>query len=78
MAQCGHEGTFIEFQAHRDRVSLEPRAQGLDPRLNGFRGVCEAQERTPCSARCLSAAIGCGIRPIEADKSGQGFGRSCA
>ena len=44
---------FIEFQAHRDRVSVESRAQGLDPRVDGFRAVCEAQELTLRSASSL-------------------------
>jgi hypothetical protein len=73
LAQCRHDGPFVEFQAHRDRVSVESRAQGLDPRVDGFRAVCEAQERTPRSASGLSAAIVFGIRPIEPDKGGKFF-----
>ena len=52
-AHCRHDGPFLEFQAHRDRVSVESRAQGLDPRVDGFRTVCEAQELTPRSASGL-------------------------
>ena len=54
---------------------MEARAQSLDPRVDGFRAVCEAQERTPRSASGLSADIVCGIRPIEADKGGKRFWR---
>jgi hypothetical protein len=53
VAQCRHNGPFREFQAHRDRVSVEARAQGLAPGVDGFRAVCEAQERTPRSASGL-------------------------
>ena len=52
-APCRHDGPFIEFQAPSDRVSVASRAQGLDPRVDGFRAVCEAQELTPCSASSL-------------------------
>jgi hypothetical protein len=50
LAPCRHAGPFLELQAHRARVSGASRAQGLAPRIDGFRAVCEAQERTPCSA----------------------------
>jgi hypothetical protein len=49
VAPCRHDGPFLAFQAHRDRVSVASRAQGLDPRGDGFRAVLEAQELTPCS-----------------------------
>jgi len=52
-APCRHDGPFLEFQAHRDRVSVEARAQGLDPRVDGFGAVFEAQELTSCSASGL-------------------------
>jgi hypothetical protein len=72
-APCRHHGPFLAFQAHRDRVSVAARAPGLDPRVDGFRAVCEAQERTPRRARGLEADIVCGIRPIAADKGGTCF-----
>jgi hypothetical protein len=72
-APCRHHGPFLEFQAHRDRASLEARAQGLDPRVDGFRAVVEAQERTLCSASGLSADIVFGIGPIEPDNGGKFF-----
>ena len=50
VAQRGHDGPFIEFQAHRDGLSVESRAQGLDPRINRFRTVFEDAE-TPV-AQC--------------------------
>jgi len=78
VAPCRHAGPFLAFQAHRDRVSVAARAQGLDPRGDGFRAGREAQERTPCSPSGVSAAIVCGIRPIEADKRSQCFlGSTC-
>ena len=52
-APCRHDGPFLEFQAHRDRVSVASCAQGLDPRVDGFGAVCEAQELTSCSASGL-------------------------
>jgi hypothetical protein len=56
-------------------MSVESRAQGLDPRVDGFRAVFEAQELTPGSASGLSADIVFGIRPIEANKGGKFFWR---
>ena len=44
LAQRGHDGPFIEFQAHGDGLAVEPRAQGLDPRVDRFRTVFEAQK----------------------------------
>ena len=43
-AQCGHDRPFIEFQAHRNRLAVEARVQALDPGVDRFRPVCEAQK----------------------------------
>ena len=75
-AQCRHDGPVIEFQAHRDRLSVEARAQGLAPHVDGFRAGFEAQELPPCSASGLSADIVLGLRPIEADTGGTCFWHS--
>ena len=75
LAPCGHDGAFLECQAHRARVSMEARAQSLDPRVDGFRAVCEAQALPPRSASGLSANLVFGIRPIEADTGGNLFWR---
>ena len=53
VAQRGHDGPFIEFQAHRDGLSVEARAQGLDPRVDRFRAVFEAQKLPSLSASGL-------------------------
>ena len=41
-AQRGHEGPFRAFQAHRDGLSVEARAEGLDPGMNRFRTMFKA------------------------------------
>jgi hypothetical protein len=43
-AQCGHDRPFIEFQAHRNRLAVEARVQALDPGVDRFRPVFEAQK----------------------------------
>jgi hypothetical protein len=73
LAPCRHEGPFRACQTDSARVSVAARAQGLAPRVDGCRAVCEAQERTPCSTSGLSADIVFGIGPREADKSSQFF-----
>ena len=74
-AQGGDQGTCGACEADGDRCACAPLAQGTAPRRNGFWGVCEAAVRSLCGARCLSAPIRCGIRPVEADKSSPGFVR---
>jgi hypothetical protein len=69
--QCRHERPFVAFQAHRDRVSVEARPQGLAPRVAGFRAVCDAQALPLRRASGWSAAIVFGLRPIAPDKGGQ-------
>src|SRR5262245_34318968 len=53
LTQGRHARPFVEFQAHRARVSVEARMPGLDPRVDGFRAVCEAQGLTPRRASGL-------------------------
>jgi hypothetical protein len=72
-AQRGHNGPFIEFQAHSDRLSVESRAQGLDPRIDRLGAVFEHEKLTSLSASRWSANIVCGSRPVEANKGRKGF-----
>jgi hypothetical protein len=73
-AQCGHDRPFMELQAHRHRLAVEPRAQALAPRVDDFRTVCERQTLPVRRTGGLEAAIVCGIRPVEANKGGTCFG----
>ena len=66
-AQRRHDGPFMEFQAYGKRVTVEPRAQTLDPRVDRVRSVIEAQKLPVRRAGGLSTAIVFGIRPVEAD-----------
>lgn len=52
-AQRGDDGPFIEFQAHRDGLSVEARAQGLDPRINRLGAVFEYEKLPSLSASSL-------------------------
>ena len=73
VAQRGHDGPFIEFQAHGHRVSVAPRMQGADPRVDRCGAVCEGHKLPALGAGGLSADIVCGIRPVEAHKGRKGF-----
>jgi hypothetical protein len=44
VAQRGHDGPLIAFQAHRDGWAIEARAPGLDPGIDHFRAVFKAQQ----------------------------------
>ena len=44
LAQRRHDGPFIEFQTHGNRLTVEPRTQALDPRVDRLRSVVEAQK----------------------------------
>jgi hypothetical protein len=68
LAQRRHDGPFIEFQAYGNRLTVEPRAQTLDPRVDRVRSVIEAQKLPVRRAGGLSTDIVFGIRPVEADK----------
>jgi hypothetical protein len=70
-AQRRYAGPFREVQAHRAGVSGEARAPGLDPRINRRGAVCESEQLAALSASSLEAHIGCGIRPVEANKGRQ-------
>ena len=74
VAQRGHDGPFIEFQAHRDGLSVESRAEGLNPGVNLFRTMCKAQKLTVFSASGLETDIVFRIRPVEANKGRKYFG----
>ena len=50
-AQRGYDRSFIEFQAHSDRLTVETRPEGLDPGMNRFRTKeVEAHDTEKCSA----------------------------
>ena len=72
LAQCGDKGPFMQLQAHSNGLSVEPRAQGLDPRVDRFRAVLEHQKLSSLSASGLEADSVCGVSPVEAKK-----GRTC-
>ena len=71
-AQRGHDGPFLECQAHRDGLSVAARAQGLAPRIDRLGAVCEHEKLPSLSASSLEAHIVCGIRPVEANKGRKG------
>jgi hypothetical protein len=68
IAQRGHDGPFREFQTHCDGLSVEARAEGLDPGINRFRAMFKAQKLPGFSARGLEADIVFRISPVEANK----------
>ena len=74
VAQRGHDGPFIEFQAHRDGLSVEARTEGLDPGVNRFRTMFKAQKLPLCGASGLEANIMFRISPVEANKGRKCFG----
>jgi len=71
--QRRHHGPFMEFQAHRDRLSVKAHGQGLDPGIDRFGAVCEHEKLTLRRASGLSAHIVFGIGPVEANKGGKCF-----
>ena len=74
VAQRGHDGPFLEFQAHRDGLSVASRAEGLPPGVHRFRTLCKAQKLTVFSASGLAADFVLRIRPVEANKGRKYFG----
>ena len=52
-AQRVYDGPFMEFQAHSDGLSVEERAQGLDPHINRLGAVCEYEKLPSRSVRSL-------------------------
>ena len=50
LTQRRHDGAFIEFEAHSDRLSMESRAQALDPRVDRFGAVFEDEKLPSLSA----------------------------
>jgi hypothetical protein len=72
VAQGGYKGPFIALKAHRDGLSVAPRAQSPAPRLDRFRVVLEPQKRASFSASGLYTDIVVGIGPVEAHKGRQG------
>jgi hypothetical protein len=72
LAQGGDNGPFIQLKTHRNGLSVEPRAQGLDPRVDRFRAVLEHQKLSSLRASGLEADIVFGVSPVEANT-----GRTC-
>jgi len=64
---------LLKFQAHRDGLAVEARAQGLNSRLDGLGAVFEHEKFPSLRASSLYAHIVCGIRPVEANKGRTGF-----
>src|SRR5262249_1997502 len=69
-------GPFIQLKTHSNGLSVEPCAQGLDPRIDRFRAVFEAQKLSSLSTSGLEADIVFGVSPVQADKGGKCFVRS--
>jgi len=67
------ERAFVEFEAHRDRVSCEPLLEGMCPRIDGLWCVFETTELPCVVANGLYAQIVCGIGPIDAHEGGKFF-----
>jgi hypothetical protein len=74
LAQCGDNGPLVPLTPHSHGCSVEPRAQGLPPRVDRFRAVLEDQPLSSLSASRLEADIVFGIRPGEAHEGRKGFG----
>jgi hypothetical protein len=53
VAQCGDHGPFMQLKTHSNGFSVEPRAQGLDPRVERFRAVLEDQKLSSLRASSL-------------------------
>jgi hypothetical protein len=65
---------LIEFQTHGHRLTVKPRAQALDPRVDRLRAVVEAQKLPVRRATGLSTDIVFGIGPVEANQGRKCFG----
>jgi len=74
VAQRGHDGPFIEFQAHSDRLAVETRPEGLDPGMNRLRTMCNAQKLSLYGTSGLEANSVFCISPVEANKGRKCFG----
>ena len=80
VAQRGHDGPFIEFQAHRDRLAVEARAQGLDPRIDRLRAVFEPQKLpalVPAACKQISCLASAQSRPTKAANASGACGFMC-
>jgi hypothetical protein len=74
VAQRGYDRSFIEFQAHSDRLAVETRPEGLDPGMNRLRTMVKAQKLSLYGASGLEANSVFRISPVEANKGRKGFG----
>jgi hypothetical protein len=80
-AQRGYDGPCIQFQAYRDGLSVEWRAQGLAPRINRLGAVFEYEKLPSRSASSLEANIVLSLRqsrPTKAAKVSSAWGFLCA
>ena len=46
LTQRRHDGPFIQLQAHGDGLSVEARAESVDPRVDRFRAMFEYEKLT--------------------------------
>ncbi len=74
IAQRGHDGPLRAFPAHRNRLAVAARAEGLDSGVHRFRTIFKAQQLTVCSASGLEADLVLRLRPVEANKGRTGCG----
>src|SRR5713101_1755602 len=74
-AQGGDNGTFVELEADRNGVAIEPRAQRADPRVDGLERVCEDAVLSFGGACGLQADIMFAIGPVETDEGRKFLGR---
>jgi len=74
VAQRGYDRSFIEFQAHSDRLAVETHPESLDPGMNRLRTMCKAQTLSLYGASGLEANSVFRISPVEANKGRKCFG----
>ena len=67
------ERAFIEFEAHGNRASCAPLSYGTGPLIDGLWFVLKNHELPFVVADGLSADLGCGIGPLDADEGGKFF-----
>src|SRR5262249_21171925 len=72
LAQGGDKRPFVQFEADRHGLAVEPRAQRGDPRVNGLGRVLELKALPSGGASSLEAPIMSGISPVDPNKSRKG------
>ncbi len=71
-AHGGDQRPFVQCEADRHGLAVEPRAQRGDPRVNGLGRVLELKALTFGGASSLEAPIMVGISPVDPHKSRKG------